>query len=203
MFPPNRNRPSEAGRRGEQLRGLLHRGRAAAAGQQPAAAEAATHPEPQPLHRHRPHAHGDGGGHLPQAGAAPVSGHQERVRTQRTPQRHRLACSDKFFKLPCNYLVPPPPQASPRHHHQEGRPAPHGSDDEPGSRVHHVQLAASRREPGATPLKSPSHLLTGKSPAPLGVSQFHAARGRTLLSISTHFNPSHVRRRRETSRRRF
>lgn len=75
-----RKRPSEAGRRGEQLGGLLHRGRAAAAGQQPAATEAATHPEPQPLHRHRPHAHGDGGGHLPQAGPPPVSGHQERVR---------------------------------------------------------------------------------------------------------------------------
>lgn len=31
--PPRRERPAEAGRRGEQLGGLLHRGRAAAAGQ--------------------------------------------------------------------------------------------------------------------------------------------------------------------------
>lgn len=41
-----RKRPSEAGRRGQQLRGLFHRGRAAAAGQQPSAAEAAARPEP-------------------------------------------------------------------------------------------------------------------------------------------------------------
>lgn len=27
------------------------------------------------------------------------------------------------------------------YHHQEGRAAPHGPDDEPGPRVHHVQLA--------------------------------------------------------------
>lgn len=81
---------SETGRRGEQLSGLLHRRRPAAAGQQPAAAEAATHPEPQPLHRHRPHAHGDSGGHLPQARPSPVSGYQERVRI-----RIRHECVDQ------------------------------------------------------------------------------------------------------------
>lgn len=36
------------------------------------------------------------------------------------------------------------------HHHQEGRAAPHGPDDEPGPRVHHVQLAA-----GAAPKPLP------------------------------------------------
>lgn len=44
-----------------------------------------------------------------------------------------------FFLWPCSLCV----QASPGHHHQEGRPAPHGPDDEPGPRVHHVQLAAA------------------------------------------------------------
>lgn len=77
-----RKRTPKAGRRGEQLGGLLHGGRAAAAGQQPAAAEAAPHPQPQPLHRHRPHPHGDGGGHLPQAGPPPVPGHKKRVRAE-------------------------------------------------------------------------------------------------------------------------
>lgn len=75
-----RERPAEAGWRGEQLCGLLYRGRATAAGQQPAAAQAAPRPQPQPLHCHRPHAHGDGGGHLPQAGPPPVPGDPQWVR---------------------------------------------------------------------------------------------------------------------------
>lgn len=79
LSPLHRKRTPQTGGDPSQLQSLLHPTRAHPAGRQPQAFKTALHPGHESLHRHRPHAHGDRGGHLQEAGAAPVLGHSQRV----------------------------------------------------------------------------------------------------------------------------
>lgn len=77
--PVARKRTSQAGGDHAELQSLLHPACTHPAGRQPPPPQAALHPGHEPLHRHRPHTHGDCGGHLQEAGPAPVPGHSQRV----------------------------------------------------------------------------------------------------------------------------
>ncbi|XP_051924691.1 uncharacterized protein clcn3 isoform X2 [Hippocampus zosterae] len=74
----HRERPAQTGGHRVELPGVLHPARPHPARRQPPPPQAALHPGHEPFHRHRPHPHGDRGGHLPQAGPAPVPGHPQR-----------------------------------------------------------------------------------------------------------------------------
>jgi len=102
-----RKRASQAGGHPADLQGLLHAARAHAAGRQPAAPQAALHPGHEPLHGHRPHAHGDRGGHLQEDGAAPVSGHSQRVsRRVRRSSRGRSGRCEPSSHLTVDMYTP-------------------------------------------------------------------------------------------------
>lgn len=74
-----RKRTPQTGGDHAELQSLLHPACAHPAGRQPPPPQAALHPGHEPLHCHRPHTHGDRGGHLQEAGPAPVPRHSQRV----------------------------------------------------------------------------------------------------------------------------